>query len=69
MFKKRHKLSSITAVFTKTIRDLEALSAQNQADIAIHNSKIIELNGSISSLQTEADQAAAVHKKLSDIIS
>lgn len=68
MFKKRLSLTSITAGFSKVVADLEALKAQNKADIATHNAKIAELQGTIGTLQTEHDQAHAVHTNISALL-
>lgn len=68
MFKKRFKLASITAGFSKVLADLEALRAQNQAQIAKHNTEITDLKSKAATLQDEHDQAAVIHKNLTTLL-
>lgn len=68
MIGKRKSLEGILSSFTKAINDLDSLVSQNTAEIAANDAVVQKLNLASAKLQGEADDASAVRKKISDLV-
>lgn len=68
MFTSRLTLTKITETFTKVVKDLEDLKAQNVADIANHQTAIDEAQAKQAELQKEHDAADRIHSNVSNLL-
>ena len=68
MFTQRLVLTKIASTFTKVITDLEALKAQNKAEIEGHAAAITAAQTAQAELQAEHDAADRLHANVTKLL-